>query len=203
MYKIIEYSDDLELDEFYQLAYQKGYYNNANKFVLVDTFKHIDKWKTWFLFYNDRAVGSVTAHSLEELGILGDAYRIAARTCILADLIDQPKNLRTENIIFTQHQHLTAQILIPTCIEWAGRNKDLYISTTENDEGKQKAVHRKYCPSLRKSGVLDDPIELEYRLSIQYFWKINVDVFYSQLSQNWWPEAKSAVENYFERKIEL
>lgn len=196
MYKILEFSDNLVLDDFYKLAHAKGYNNNTSKEVLYDTFAHCERFQTWILYYNESAVASVSAHSLEELGILGEAYRIAARTCVLADLTERPKNLRTENTIFTQHQHLTAQVLIPLCIEWAGRDKDLYISTNENDTGKQKAVHKKYCPSLLKSGVLEEPIELEYRLSIQCFWKMNVDVFYNQLRPNQWPETKDALFDY-------
>lgn len=203
MYNIKTYSDSLDLEEFYSMATDRGFYNNNSKQVLVDTFAHCDRYQTWILYYNDRAVGSVSAHSLEELGILGDAYRIAARTCILADLTDQKKHMQSTNTIFKQHQHLTGQILLPLCAEWAGRDKNLYISTNNNDQGKQKSVHRIYCPTLQSIGVLECPIELEYRLSMQSFWKFNADTFYKQLSKNWWSDAKTAVEYCLGEKINL
>jgi hypothetical protein len=203
MYKVEEYNDSLDLSDFYKLADEKGYHNNSSKEILVDTFKHYDRWATWFLSTNNQFVGSVSAHSLEELGILGDSFRMAARTCVLADLTERPKHMRSTNTIFKQHQHLTAQVFYPLCIEWAGRDKDLYISTNENESGKQRAVHRIYCPTLQDTGVLEEPIELEFRLSIQSFWKFNVETFYEQLNRNWWPAAKKAVEDCLGKEIKI
>jgi len=196
MFYIQEYNENLDLTEYYQLAKERGFYNNDNREKLIDTWLHLDRWQVWFLFYNNQIVGSVAAHSLEELGVLGDAYRIAARTCTFDDLTGQRKSLRTANTIIAKHQNLTAQFLLPLCIEWAGRDKNLYISSNENDTGTQKYVHRLYCPGLRKIGILEDPIDLEYRNAIQSFWKLDVNKFYNQLDQYSWPEGKSALKNY-------
>lgn len=201
MYKIVPYSDSLDLEEFYSLATDRGFYNNNSKQVLVDTFAHCDRYQTWILYYNDRAVGSVSAHSLEELSMLDNAYRIAARTCLFTDLTGKPKHLRSLNRIIKEHQNLTDQIFMPLCIEWAGRDKNLYISSNQNDHGTQKLVHSIYCPALNSTGALCDPIEFEYRLSIQSFWKLNIEKFYSQLNKNWWPEAKNALTDVLGYKI--
>lgn len=198
MFKIKEYSTDLNLDDFYKTAHERGFYNNDSKEKIVDTWKHMDRWQVWFLYYNDIIVGSIAAHSLEELGVLGDAYRIAARTCTFDDLVGQRKTLRTANTIIARHQNLTAQFLLPLCIEWAGKDKDLYISSNENDTGTQKYVHRLYCPGLRKIGILEDPVELEYRCAIQSFWRVNVKEFYNQMEEFWWPEARETLDRYRE-----
>ena len=196
MFYIREYTDALDLADFYSTAHNRGFYNNDSKEKVIDTWLHMDRWQVWFLYYNDTIVGSIAAHSLEELGVLGDAYRIAARTCTFDDLTGQRKTLRTANTIIAKHQNLTAQFLLPLCIEWAGKDKDLYISSNENDTGTQKYVHRLYCPGLRKVNVLEDPIELEYRGAIQSFWRMNVPEFYNQMQVQWWPEATAALDAY-------
>jgi hypothetical protein len=196
MFYIKEYSDSLDLTDYYQLATERKLYNNDSREKLVDTWLHMDRWQVWLLYYNEQVVGSVAAHSLEELGVLGDAYRIAARTCAFDDLTGQRKTLRTVNTIFTKHQNLTAQFLLPLCIEWAGKDKDLYISSNENDTGTQKYVHRLYCPGLKKVNVLEEPVDLEYRGAIQSFWRMNVPEFYRQMEEFWWPDAREALDKY-------
>lgn len=196
MYKIKKYSEKLDLIDFYRLADERGFYNNNSKEKIIDTWQHMERWQVWFLYYNDIIVGSIAAHSLEELGVLGDAYRIAARTCTFDDLTGERKSLRTANTIIARHQNLTAQFLLPLCVEWAGKDKDLYISSNENDTGTQKYVHRLYCPGLRKVNVLEDPVELEYRGAIQSFWRMNVSEFYRQMEELWWPEARAALDAY-------
>jgi len=179
MYRIQEYNKELDLDSYYLLAHERGFYNNDSKEKVIGTWQHMDRWQVWFLYYNDQVVGS-----------------IAARTCTFDDLTGQRKSLRTANTIIAKHQNLTAQLLLPLCIEWAGKDKDLYISSNENDTGTQKYVHRLYCPGLRKVNILEDPIELEYRGAIQSFWRMNVPEFYCQLEELWWPDARTALDTY-------
>jgi hypothetical protein len=196
MYKIKEYSPDLDLSDYYRYAHERGFYNNDSREKLVDTWLHMNRWNLWFVYYGDKIVGSVVSHSLEELGILGDAYRIAVRTCSFDDLTKDRPGLRTANAVINRHQTITGQLLLPLCIEWAGRNKDLYISSNENDVGTQKIVHRRYCPGLQKIGVVEPPIDLEYRGAIQSFWKFNANVYYEQLKHNQWQDAKEALISY-------
>lgn len=195
MYKILDFDSSIDLTDFYNLAKSKGFLNNCNQNVLYNSFTHFNKFKVWLLFYDNVCIGSVAAHSLEEIGFLNNAYRIGARTCVLTDLDKKHPTLRTKNQILT-HQNVTAQILLPLCIEWAKKENNLYITSNENDHGTQKLVHKIFCPTLQASGALEKPIEFEYRLSIQSFWKMNVDVYYQQLKNNQWPEAKIALNNY-------
>lgn len=196
MFRIYEYNDSLNLDEFYKTATERKFYNNNSKEKLIDTFKHLDFWKVWIVYYNDIAVGSVAAHSLEELGVLGDAYRIGARLCSFDHLIGERKTLRTANTVLAKHQSLTSQLLVPICINYLGKDKELYLSTNENEVGTQRLVHRIACPTWKEIGVLEAPIELEYRGAIQSFWRVNTEEFYRQMEIYWWAEARLALEQF-------
>jgi hypothetical protein len=180
MYKIIPFSDDLDLEEFYTKALAKGYENNSSRFWLKDCFRNEAESETWILYYKDKAVGSVAAHSFPEMG--ENAYRIAARTCIFTDEIET-NTLRTRNQIIT-HQHATGQFLIPACIEWAGRDKDLYITSNKLEAGSQRLVHSIYFPAMEKSGQVENCGEIEYRGATQTVWKLNVERFYEELEKH-------------------
>lgn len=180
MYKIVQFSDDLDLEEFYSKAKAKGYENNSSRFWLKDCFLNEAESETWILYYNGKAVGSVAAHSFPALG--EHAYRIGVRTCVLTDEIDTP-SLRTRNQIIT-HQHATGQFLIPACIEWAGKQNELYITSNNLEGGSQRLVHRIYFPSMEKSGQVEKCGEIEYRGTVQTIWKLNVDRFYEELDKH-------------------
>jgi hypothetical protein len=147
--------------------------------MLIDCFDSEREKQLWIFYYNKIAAGSVEAHSLD---ILPNAYRICARTCVFTDLLPFHQ-LRSLKYTCQQHQNITAQFFIPQCIEWAGRNKDLYITSHSSPTGTQKLVHNLYCPALVKTGALERTCELEYRGHVQTFWKLNVDVFDKQLNQ--------------------
>jgi hypothetical protein len=179
MYKIIPWSEQLDLSEFYSIAKAKGFENNASQKMLIDSVAKEKEWCVWILYYNDRAVGSVAAHSFDEMG--PNSYRVAARTCVFTDLL--PLNsLRTINQIIT-HQHATSQFLIPACIEWVGQDKNLYITTNENDVGTQKLVHRIFAPAMVKSGQMEKIKDMNYRGSMQTIWKLNPIKFYEELNK--------------------
>ena len=178
MYKIIPWTEDLDLTEFYAEAEHRGFVNNSNQKAMIDCFRNEHDWRVWILYYNNIAVGSVGAHSMDE------GYRICARTCVLSNLL--PLNtLRTRNQIVT-HQHVTAQYFMPACIEWA---KDpMYITSHPSEVGTQRLVHNVWGPSLEKSGVLTRAFEKEYRGHIQTFWKLNTNVFLEQLDKVRWKQ---------------
>lgn len=180
MYKIIPWSADLDLLEFYRTAESKGFVNNASQRMLVDCFRNEREWQVWILYYNDNAVGSVAAHSFPEMGEA--AYRIAARTCVFTDLL--PTNtLRTKNQIVS-HQHVTSQFLIPTCIEWAPSGSKLYITSNENDAGTQRLVHRIFGPAMEATGQMRRIKDLFYRNTTQTVWEIYPDKFYEELNKS-------------------
>lgn len=178
MYKIIPWTEDLDLTKFYAEAEHRGFVNNSNQKAMIDCFRNEHDWRVWILYYNNIAVGSVGAHSMDE------GYRICARTCVLSNLL--PLNtLRTRNQIVT-HQHVTAQYFMPACIEWA---KDpMYITSHPSEVGTQRLVHNVWGPSLEKSGVLTRAFEKEYRGHIQTFWKLNTNVFLEQLDKVRWKQ---------------
>lgn len=174
------FSDQLDLEEFYDRALKKGYKNNSSRFWLKDCFRNELESETWILYYNADAVGSVAAHSFPEMG--QRAYRIAARTCVLTDRISTP-NLRTRNQIIT-HQHVTGQFLIPICIEWAGRNNNLYITSNKLESGSQRLVDYIYFPAMAESGQVENCGEIDYRGALQTVWKLNVERFYEELNKH-------------------
>jgi len=179
MYKIVPWSTDLDLTSFYQKADSKGYKNNSSEKVLVNCFDKEREKQVWILYYNNKPVGSVAAHSLDLFS--ESSYRICARTCLFTD--ELPLNsLRTIKGI-TQHQNVTAQFLIPVCIDWAGRDKDLFISSNQSQEASQRLVHTIFCPALEKTGILMHWGDYFYRGHIQSFWKLNVDKFLEDLNK--------------------
>lgn len=173
MYKIIPWTPELDLTEFYAEAGRRGFVNNASQKSMIDCFRNEREWCVWILYYNNKAVGSVGAHSIDE------GYRICARTCVLSDLLPAT-TLRTRNQIAT-HQHYTAQFFMPACIEWA--KGDMYITTHASDVGTQRLVHTIWGPTLEKTGVLTRAFEKEYRGHVQTFWKLNSSVFLEQLNK--------------------
>lgn len=179
MFSVVPFSDELDLTEFYRMADERGFVNNNSRHMLIDCFRNERKFQTWILYYNNEAVGSVAAHSFDDMG--NDAYRIAARTCVFTDRLPV-RSLRTRNQIIT-HQHATAQFLIPTCIEWAGREKNLYITSNNLEGGSQQLVHRIYFPTLAKNGQVEHICDIEYRGTIQAVWKLNVKRFYEELQK--------------------
>ena len=179
MYKIIPWSEDLDLTDFYRLAQSKGFVNNASQQMLVDCFRKEKEWQVWILYYNDVAVGSVAAHSFPEMG--EDAYRIAARTCVFTNLL--PTNtLRTKNQIVT-HQHATSQFLIPACINWAPKSSRLFITSNENEVGTQRLVHRIFGPAIEATGQMKKIKDIFYRGTNQTVWQLFPDKFYEELNK--------------------
>jgi hypothetical protein len=177
MFKLKPWSIELDLTDFYTEASAKGFVNNSSQAQMIDCFRNEDRWCVWILYYNEIAVGSVAAHSIDE------GVRICARTCVLTHLL--PTNtLRTRNQIIT-HQHVTAQFFMPVCIEWAG-DVDMYITSHPSDIGTQRLVHNIWGPALEKTGVLTRAFEKEYRGHLQTFWKLNANIFLEQLEKVKW-----------------
>jgi len=180
MYKLIEWSSNLDLSEFYKKAEQRGFDNNASQSAMVNCFDNERLAKIWILYQNDHAVGSVAAHSLDILG--STSYRICARTCSFAEARPS-RALITINRLILEHQNLTAQFFIPAAIDWCGKTSNMYISSHPSNVGTQRLVHNIYCPTLEKHGILTKSIDLEYRGHLQTFWKLNVSNFLTDLAK--------------------
>ena len=179
-YKLVKWTPELDLAEFYATAESKGFVNNASQKMLVDSLAKEKEWCVWILYYKDKAVGSVGAHSFPEMG--EDAYRIAVRTCIFTDQLDGAYGnaLRTISVI-TKHQNPTAQFLIPACVEWCPPWGTLYITSNESKIGTQRRVHNIFGPALERQGVIKKAATLNYRRTDQTVWEFNVNEFNKQL----------------------
>lgn len=179
MFKIVPWTPRLDLTEFYATAESKGFTNNSSQRMLVDSIAKEKEWCVWILYYNDKAVGSVGAHSFPEMG--EDAFRIAVRTCVFTDHL--PANtLRTRNQIVT-HQHVTSQFLIPACIKWCPPQADMYITSNENSTGTQKLVHRIFGPAMEATGQMKHIKDIDYRGIKQTVWQLFPDKFLEELNK--------------------
>lgn len=180
MYKLISWSPDIDMSEFYAEAARRGFENNANQKILVDSISKSEQWNVWLLCYNDRVVGTSAAHSLPELG--DRAYRICARTCVLTNWLGgaYSRGLRTRSVI-TKHQNPTAQFFIPAQIAWAKLDSELYISTNSSNVASQQSVNNTFAKLLEKTGVLTLTTNIVYRGHKQNFWKVNTQLFLEQL----------------------
>lgn len=178
MLKLVEYTEDLQLDDFYKNALSRGYENNSSKSIMIDSLNNEWDYKVWILYNNDIAVGATASHSLD---ILPNSYRICTRTCLFTDMLPTHHTLRTRNNI-REHQHITAQYFIPACIEFCPVESDLYITSHPSPVASQNLVHKIFCPTLEKTGCLQKTHELFYRGHLQSFWKLNKVEFMKQLA---------------------
>jgi hypothetical protein len=179
-FTLVEWSEDLDLSDFYAKAAARGFDNNSSQKALVDCFKNEREFNVWILYLNGEACGSVACHTLDLLG--PNAYRICARTCMLTEY--RPiSGLLTKKRMVHEFQHITPQLYMPANIAWAGTDKDLYISSNDSPIASQRLVHKMWCPEMERIGLLTRECELEYRGHIQTFWKLNTERFLTALSK--------------------
>jgi len=178
MYKVIQWTQPLRLTEFYAEAERRGFANNSSQKAMIDCFKNEREWAVWILYQDDRAVGSVAAHSFPEMG--PNAYRVLARTCTFGDARPNGGLITTKKLI-AEHQNLTDQFLLPTCIEWA--KGELYATSNESTVASQRLVHRHYFPTLAKLGIAERVCEMNYRNTDQTVWRIYPDKFLENLER--------------------
>jgi len=182
MFEVKKWNATLDLSEFYATAQAKGFANNASQTMLVDSLAKEKKWCVWILYYNNKAIGSVGAHSFPEMG--DNAYRIAVRTCVFTDELDgvYGNALRTKSVI-TENQNPTAQFLIPVCIEWCPPNAKLYITSNESSVGTQRKVHNIFGPLMERHGMMKRIVDIDYRGHVQTVWELFADNFYKTLNK--------------------
>jgi len=183
MFDVKEFDTQMDLSDFYTEARLRGFENNSSKQAMVDCFNNEREKQVWVLFYNNHPIGSVAAHSFDD--VMGpNSYRIAARTCVFTDKINGPygAGLRTISVI-THHQNPTAQFLIPACIKWAPAGASLYITTNKNSVGTQQRVHRTFGPAMEKLGLMKRVKEVEYRGTKQTVWQVDPIKFLEDLKK--------------------
>ncbi len=181
MFKLVEWSSDLDLTDFYAESARRGFVNNSSQKIMIDCFRNEREWRAWILYNGNRAVGSVAAHSFDD--VMGEnSYRILARTCIL-DGTRNGNGLMTASKAIAQHQNLTDQFLLPKCLEWVDGRGDVFATSNKSKEASQRLVHSYYFPTLEKIGIVKRIKEVKYRYTDQTVWQIFPDKFYENLSR--------------------
>jgi hypothetical protein len=179
MHKTVEWNKDLNLTEFYSEATRRGFVNNSSQKAMIDCFRNEREWNAWILYENDRAIGSVAAHSFDDV-VLG-GYRILTRVCTFAEA-RKDKGLITPKRLIAEHQNLTDQFLLPQCIEWVSNKGRMFATSNSSKEASQRLVHSYYFPTLEKIGVVSKHIDnVNYRHTNQTVWEIHPDKFYANL----------------------
>lgn len=178
MYKIIPWTEGLDLTDFYAEAASRGFVNNASQKAMIDCFRDESEWAAWMLYQDEKAVGSVAAHSFNVMG--PNAYRVLARTCTFGTA-RQNSGLITPRKLIAEHQNLTDQFLLPACINWA--KGELYSTSNESGIASQRLVHRHYFPTLAKLGIVERVCEMNYRNTDQTVWRIYPDRFLENLNK--------------------
>jgi hypothetical protein len=177
MYKVVLWNENLNLESFYREASNRGFENNSSKKSLIDCFSKEREKQIWILYFNNVPVGSVAAHSFDD--VMGpNSYRIAARTCVFTDMLDEKYStgLRTKSVI-TEHQNPTSQFLIPTCIDWCPDDANLYITSNQSKIGTQRRVHNIFGPLLEKKSIMKKVKNVFYRGIEQTVWLFDAKKF--------------------------
>lgn len=180
MYNLIEWSESLDLTEFYSEAKRRGFINNASQKAMIDCFRNERDWNAWILYNGDRAVGSVAAHSFDD--VMPGGYRILTRVCTFAEE-RKGLGLITPKRLVAEHQNLTDQFLLPQCIEWVAGRGRMFATSNASKEASQRLVHSYYFPTLAKLGIVSKIKEIHYRHTDQTVWEIHPEEFYKNLER--------------------
>lgn len=180
MYKLVEWDQNINLKNFYDTAKQRGFINNSSQKSMIDCFRNEREWNAWILFCEDRAIGSVVAHSFDD--VMGEnSYRILARTCVLEGVTH--KGLMTIRKAIMQHQNMTDQFLLPKCLEWVNNRGKIYATSNISKEASQKLVNNYYFPTLAKLGIFSKIKEIHYRSTDQTVWQFHPEKFYENFNR--------------------
>lgn len=180
-FEIKKWDSSLDLSEFYAKASKRGFVNNSNQKSMIDCFKNEKEWGAWILYQNSSPIGTVAAHSFDD--VMGEnTFRILARTCILEGV--RSKGLMVAKTAIQQHQNMTNQFLLPTCLEWVNNRGRVFATSNYNNEASQRLVHCYYFPILEKMGLVKKCLEnIVYRYTTQTVWEIYPDKFLEDLSR--------------------
>lgn len=179
--KIVEWNQQLDLHNFYREAGRRGFVNNSNQKIMIDCFRNEAEWNAWILYKGKKPIGSVVAHSFDNL--MGPAsYRILARTCILEGV--RSRGLMVAKTAIKQHQNMTDQFLLPQCLEWVNGRGRVFATSNQSKEASQKLVHNYYFPILESIGVVEKRLsKVLYRNTEQTVWEIIPDRFFESLNR--------------------
>jgi hypothetical protein len=180
MFKIVEWSPNLNLSEFYKEAERRGFVNNSSQQAMIDCFRNEREWNVWILYNGERAVGSVAAHSFDD--VMPGGYRILTRVCTFAEE-RKGAGLITPKRLVAEHQNLTDQFLLPQCIKWVADRGRMFATSNASKEASQRLVHSYYFPTLEKIGIVSKIKDVHYRHTDQTVWEIHADKFFKNLEK--------------------
>ena len=180
MYNLVEWSPKLDLTDFYNEASRRGFVNNSSQKAMIDCFNNEQEWMVWILYENNRAIGSVAAHSFND--VMPEGYRILTRVCTFAEA-RKDKGLITPKRLIAEHQNLTDQFLLPKCIEWVAGRGRMFATSNASKEASQRLVHSYYFPTLAKLGIVEKIKDVHYRHTDQTVWEIHADKFFENLEK--------------------
>jgi hypothetical protein len=179
-YKLVNYSPDLNLGDFYEESKKRGLENNCSQSAMFDCFRNEKKWAGWLVEYNQRFIGGVCIHSFED--VMGpDSYRIYARACFHTELSEKPTGYITDH--FRKLQNVGLQLFTPVSIEWAGLDKKFYGSSNSRNVGSSRTVNDKWFPRLADMGIFTWACEVEYRGHMQNIWQLNTEEYLKQIKK--------------------
>jgi|TARA_R110000851_G_scaffold17557_6_gene55552 hypothetical protein len=178
MYKLSKWNDLLDLSNFYAEAERRGFKNNSSQAAMIDCFRSEREWEAWILYKDGQAIGSVAAHSFDD--VVPGGYRILTRVCTFAEA-RKDKGLITPKRLVAQHQNLTDQFLLPQCLKWVGDKGRVFATSNASKEASQRLVHSYYFPTLAKIGIVSKVKEVHYRHTDQTVWEIHPEKFYENL----------------------
>lgn len=181
MWKIVPWSPDLDLSDFYSEAARRGFENNSSQRAMIDCFRNENEWAAWILYENDKAIGSVAAHSFDD--VMGpNSYRILTRVCTFGEA--RPTHgLITPKRLVAEHQNLTDQFLLPACIEWVNDRGRMFATSNSSKVASQRLVHSYYFPTLERLNIVKRVKDVHYRYTDQTVWEIFPDRFYENLAK--------------------
>jgi hypothetical protein len=181
MFELKEWNEELDLTDFYKESLRKGFVNNSSQKRMIDCFRNEPIWNAWILYYNNKAIGSVAAHSFFD--VMGEkSYRILTRTCSFAEY-SPLKGLITPKKLVAEHQNFTDQFFVPKCVEWVGSNNRMFATSNESTDASQKLVHKYYFPTLEKKNLARKVKQIFYRDINQTVWEIYPKEFLTDLEK--------------------
>ena len=178
MHKVVEWNENLDLSNFYSEATRRGFVNNASQKAMIDCFRNEREWNVWILYNGNNPVGSVAAHSFDD--VMPGGYRILTRVCTFAEE-RKDKGLITPKRLVAEHQNLTDQFLLPQCIEWVAGRGRMFATSNASKQASQRLVHSYYFPTLAKLGIVSKIKDVHYRHTDQTVWEIHPNEFYANL----------------------
>lgn len=179
-YRLIPFSEDLDLTEFYAECSRRGFENNSSQKAMFDCFKNEREWAGWLLEYQGEIIGGVCCHSFDDVMGPG-SYRLLARTVCFTDRSHKPMH-NVRGFVF-KHQCVASQFYMPVAIAWAGTDKKFYGTSNANSVGTSRISHNIWFPKHVEQGTFYKAKDAFYRGWNQSIWGLNLDIYFEQLKK--------------------